>query len=73
MYEYKPKFSSPQHYLEMSDQLNAPAALAPWKEPLVAVGYEAGWAPEPVRKSWRVENLTLSGTRTPIPRLYACP
>jgi hypothetical protein len=33
--------------MEMSGQLHAPAALLPGKEPLVPIGYEAGWAPEP--------------------------
>jgi len=33
--------------MEVSGQLHAPAALPPGKEPLVPIGYEAGWAPEP--------------------------
>jgi hypothetical protein len=32
----------------MSGQFHAPAALPPGKEPSVPIGYEAGWAPEPV-------------------------
>jgi len=34
--------------MEVSGQLYAPVALPPRKEPLSAIGYEAGWAPEPV-------------------------
>jgi hypothetical protein len=30
--------------MEVSGQLNAPAALRPGKEPLVSIGYEVGWA-----------------------------
>jgi hypothetical protein len=33
--------------MEVSGQLHAPAALPPGKEPLVSIGQEAGWAPEP--------------------------
>jgi hypothetical protein len=32
----------------VSGQFYAPAALPPGKEPLVLIGYEAGWTPEPV-------------------------
>jgi hypothetical protein len=34
--------------MEVSGQLHAPAALTPVKEPLVPIGWEAGWDPEPV-------------------------
>jgi hypothetical protein len=40
----------------VSGQLHAPAALPPEKEPPVPIGYEAGWAPEPVWTTWRREN-----------------
>jgi hypothetical protein len=30
--------------MEVSGQLHAPAALPPGQEPLVPIGYEAGWA-----------------------------
>jgi hypothetical protein len=32
--------------MELSDQLQDPAALPPEKEPPVPIGYEVGWAPE---------------------------
>jgi len=32
--------------MELSDQLHAPAALSPEKEPLLRIGKEAGWDPE---------------------------
>jgi hypothetical protein len=31
--------------MEVGDQLHAPAALPPGKDPLVPIGWEAGWAP----------------------------
>jgi hypothetical protein len=36
----------------VSGQLHAPAALPPGKEPLVPIGEEAEWAPEPVWTRW---------------------
>jgi hypothetical protein len=33
--------------LDGSGQINAPAVLSPWKEPLVPTGQEAWWVPEP--------------------------
>jgi hypothetical protein len=44
---YTATFSLPRHYLELSGQLRAPAALTPWKE----------WAPDPVWTKWRGENF----------------
>jgi hypothetical protein len=35
---YRPMFYSPQHYLEVSGQLHAPAALPTEKEPQVPIG-----------------------------------
>jgi hypothetical protein len=32
--------------MKVSGQLHNPTALPPGKEPLVPIGYEAGWAPE---------------------------
>jgi hypothetical protein len=47
-------------------QLYTPAALPPAKEPLVPIGYEAGWDPEPVWTRLLRENLqTLAEIRTP--------
>jgi hypothetical protein len=40
----------------VSGQLHVPAALPGEEEPPVPIGYEAGWAPEPVRATWRTEN-----------------
>jgi hypothetical protein len=40
----------------VSVQLHAPAALPPRKEPLVPIGQEVGWTPEPVWTTWRREN-----------------
>jgi len=34
--------------MEISGQFHALAALPPGKEPLVPIGEEAGWVPEPV-------------------------
>jgi hypothetical protein len=35
--------------MEVSGQLQTPAALPLGKEPLVSTGYAAGWTPEPAR------------------------
>jgi hypothetical protein len=42
--------------MEVSGQLHATAALTPGKKPQVAIGNEAGWAPEPVWTTWRREH-----------------
>jgi hypothetical protein len=53
--------------MEVSGQLHAPAALPPGKEPLVPIGYEAGWAPEPVWMRLRKKNSNpLPGLELPI-------
>jgi hypothetical protein len=39
-------------FMEMSGQLHAPAALPPEKEPLILIGQEAVWAPEPFWTRW---------------------
>jgi hypothetical protein len=54
--------------MEMSGQLQAPAALLPEKEPLVPIRLEAGWAQEPVWTLWwREKNFQiLPGLEPPI-------
>jgi hypothetical protein len=41
---------------EVSGQLHSPSAVPLGKEPLVPIGYEAGWTPELVWMTWRSEN-----------------
>jgi hypothetical protein len=53
---YRSMYSWPRLYLEVSGQLNAPAALPPRNEHPVLIWYEAGWAPESVWTPWRREN-----------------
>jgi hypothetical protein len=54
------QLSKPRNYMEVSDQLDAPAALSAGKVSPVPVGLEAGWAPEPVWTLWSKEkNLPL--------------
>jgi hypothetical protein len=53
---YRSTFSWPRHWLEVSGQLHAPAALPPGKEPPVPFEYEVGWTAEPVWTIWRSEN-----------------
>jgi hypothetical protein len=45
--------------MEVSGQLHEPAALPPGKEPLVPIGWEAGWAPEPVSTEGEEKNSQL--------------
>jgi hypothetical protein len=54
----------------VSDQCHAPAALYPrGKDPLVPIGQEAGWVPEPVWTQRLEEKYFASaGDRTPIAR-----
>jgi hypothetical protein len=47
--------------MEVSGQLHAPAALPSGKEPPVPIGYEAGWAPQPVWKAVEKTLLPLPG------------
>jgi hypothetical protein len=46
--------------MEVRGQLHASAALPLVKEPPVAIGEEAGWAPEPVWELWRREKSLAS-------------
>jgi len=51
----------------MTGQLHDLAALLPGKEPLVPIGYEAGWIPEPVWIRCRREKFPApAGSGTPI-------
>jgi hypothetical protein len=52
----------------VSGQHHAPAKLYPrGKEPLVPIGQEAGWAPEPVWTQRLEEKSSVSvGDRTPV-------
>jgi hypothetical protein len=53
--------------MEVSSQLHTPAASPPEKEPLVPIGQEAGWVPEPVWMRWRREKFPAPvGIGTPI-------
>jgi hypothetical protein len=45
--------------LELSGKLHALAALLPGKKNPVPIGYEAGWASEPVWTTWRGEKSCL--------------
>jgi hypothetical protein len=51
--------------MEVSDQLQGPAALPPEKEPLVRIGQEAWWVPGLVWMLWGKEKfLAAAGNRT---------
>jgi len=51
--------------MKVSGQLHAPVTLPPRKEHPLPIGYEAGWAPEPVWTWCRTEKFpALSGNRT---------
>jgi hypothetical protein len=51
--------------MEVSGQLHDPAALPPEKEPLVPIGKEAGWAPEPFwTRWWREKFPAPAGNQT---------
>jgi hypothetical protein len=56
--------------MDVSGQLYGPAALPPRKEPLLPIGYEAGWVPEPFWMRWWREKFSsprqVSKPRTPI-------
>jgi hypothetical protein len=53
---YRSTFSWPRHYLEVSGQLHAPAALFPENIPSYPLDRRARWISEPVWTTWRREN-----------------
>jgi hypothetical protein len=58
-----PTHSRPRHYMRVSGQRHAPAALLPpGKGPPVPIVQEAGWAPEPVWTQ-RIEEKSFASTR----------
>jgi hypothetical protein len=59
---YRSTFSWPRHYLKVSGQLHAPAALLP-----VPTGYEAGWAPVPVWTLWRENSWPYRDSKSDPP------
>jgi hypothetical protein len=63
------RFANPQGRSGRSVKLEAPVDLPPEKEAAVSIGYEAGWAPEPVWTMWRTDkSLALGVNWTPIAR-----
>jgi hypothetical protein len=53
--------------MKTSGQLHVPAALPPGKEPLIPIGYEAGWVPEPFwTRWWWKKSQPLPGYEPPI-------
>jgi hypothetical protein len=46
--DVEPHHSWPRHWIDLSGQLQAAAALPPGKEPPVSIVYEDVWAPETV-------------------------
>jgi hypothetical protein len=54
--------------MEVSGQLHAPAALS-----LVPIGYEAGWAPEPIWTLWRGEKSYTARNQTQAVQPVAMP
>jgi hypothetical protein len=47
--------------MEVGGQLHASAALPPEKERTVSIGFEAGWAPEPVWAMGSTEKFLAAG------------
>jgi hypothetical protein len=51
--------------MEVSGQIHDPATLPPRKEPLVPIGWEAGWVLEPVWTRWWREKFPASAGLEP--------
>jgi hypothetical protein len=52
--------------MELGGHLHAQVALPTGKELPVPIGYETGWAPEPIWTLWNKEkSLASPGNRTP--------
>jgi hypothetical protein len=58
--------SWPRHWVEVSGQLHAPAALSTWQKPPVLIRQEAGWAPQPIWTLWRREKSCTAEKRTQV-------
>jgi hypothetical protein len=68
-WRYSSTHAWPRHLMEVSCQIHDPAALPPGKEPLVPIGYEAGWAREPFwTRWWREKFPAPTGNLTLEPR-----
>jgi hypothetical protein len=53
--------------MEVNGQLHVPADLPPRIVPLISIGWETVWGPEPVWTPWWREKFPASaGTQTPI-------
>jgi hypothetical protein len=56
--------------MEVGDQLHTQAALPPGKEPLLPIGYVAGWAPEPFSKPRWLIYLLNAGVKNRKSKQY---
>jgi hypothetical protein len=63
---YSSTFSLSRHYLEVSGQHHAPAALPPGKEPLVSIS-QIFWALEPIWTTLKEKVIDTTGIQTPNP------
>jgi hypothetical protein len=65
---YRSTCSSPRHYLEVSVQFRAQRRfILPGKERPEPIGYDVGWVPEQVWKTWRVEKSCPNRDRNSDP------
>jgi hypothetical protein len=64
-----PTHSWPRHWMGVSGQRHASAALCPGERSTVPIVQEAGWAPEPVwTQRLQEKSFAPAGDRTPIAR-----